>query len=538
MSERTVRGRVAGVTIPLFSVRTERSWGIGEIPDLVDFAQWMTDAGMRLVQLLPLGEIGGGETSPYSALSAFGIDPIYIGWGAVPDLPQGERDALLGDGAEGLRRAAEAATSVDYATVRAVKDRALTAAYRRFRDRELDKDTTRAQAFHAFCQDRAWWLSDYALYRALRDLRGQEPWWRWPDGWRQRDARTLENLWSAHREDVHRHQYAQWIAHSQWSDMRAKLDAMGVEVMGDLPFVVGRDSADVWAHADEFRRDTSVGAPADQFDRDGQEWGLPPYDWSMMRANGFRWLRRRAQYAGSLYHRFRIDHLVGFFRTYQRPVDKLRGVDGRLLPGFFDPADEAAQHRHGQDVLRAMIDAARAEGADLIAEDLGVIPDYVRPTLAALDVPGYKVLIWEQEAGVFRDPAGYPVRSVACFGTHDTDAVRVWWTSRADWEREAVARLPAMAAAGATSLSREFTPAVHRALMSLILGARSELALLLVQDILGTVDRINVPSTVGSHNWSWRLPDTVAALSQRPEVRAVLGMVRAEVERSGRLGAR
>lgn len=526
--------RAAGVTVPLFSIRTERSWGVGEITDLPEFGLWARSAGLSLVQLLPLGELGAAETSPYGALSAFGIDPVYIGWGEVEDLPESVLPFALGDDGSQSLDGARRSDRVDYARVRAVKSRALAAAWRSFRAHHLDRGTARAARYREFCRANAEWLAPYALFRALRDAYDGLPWWQWPAPFRDRAARALEHAWAAHDDAVQRCQYGQWVAHEQWADARAKLRAAGVEVMGDLPFMVGRDSADLWSHRGEFKADSSVGAPPDQFNDEGQEWGLPPYDWDAMRRNGFRWLRRRARYAATLYDRFRIDHLVGFYRTYQRPASRLRGLDGRLVPGHFDPATPEAQLAHGEAVVSAMRDAARELGADLVAEDLGDIPAYVRPSLARLDVPGYKVLIWERDGEVFRDPESYPARSVACFGTHDTDPVSAWWKTCSATEREGVCALPAMRARGAESFTERFTPAVHAALTALLMGARSELALLLVQDILGVDDRVNTPATVGAQNWTWRLPGTVRELSRDTTAQPLMAMVRSAVQESGR----
>ncbi len=526
--------RVLGVTVPLFSLRTGASWGIGEIGDLSAFARVAREAGAKLVQLLPLGEIAGGETSPYSALTAFGIDPMYLSLSQVEDLPEGEYEALLGDDGVRTLHWLRAQTKVEYEPVRWLKKRALDAAFRRFRDTVHGRGGPRDEDFARFNDTHRAWLDDYALFRALKDAFEQRAWWEWPSGLRERNPEALASARAAYGEGVLRHRYLQWLAHGQWDRARAELRAMGVEVMGDLPFMVGRDSADVWANRGEFRSDASVGVPGDQFDPEGQEWGLPPYDWRVMRGNGFRWLRARARYAGVLYDRFRIDHLVGFYRTYMRPVDRLRGADGKLLPGYFDPSEEPAQKAHGEAVIGAMIEAAKETGAGLVAEDLGVIPDYVRPSLAAMGVPGYKVLIWEQDHGRFRDPAHYPALSVACFDTHDTAPVAAWWEALPQWEREAVCRLPVMAARGGASLGARFTPAVHEALMALLLESRSELVLLLAQDLLGAFDRINVPGTVGPHNWTWRLPATTDALLADEGVRVKLAMVRARAEHSGR----
>lgn len=537
--------RVAGVTVPLFSLRSGRSWGIGEIGDLPSFAQWARDAGLRLLQLLPLGEISASETSPYAALTAFGIDPIYVSLADVPDLGSDAQNALdraralsaQGSSAHAQLARARESRTVDYAGVRTLKQHAMRTAFGRFYEGELLRGTPRAAAFRAFVQQNEGWLLDYGLFRALKDAHRGTAWWEWSEALRDRRPKALAQARVDLARDVLHHQYAQWIAHQQWYDARARLRAIGVEIMGDLPFMVGRDSADVWANQGEFRDDAGVGAPPDAFNDEGQDWGLPPYDWRVMRANDFAWLRRRCRYTASLYDRFRIDHLIGFYRTYMRENDKRIDARGKLRPGFFDPKDEPLQLEHGERVISAMLEASREGGAELIAEDLGVIPPWVRQSLAKLGVPGYKVLIWEKDQphgkDVFRDPAAYPNKSVACFGTHDTSPVATWWEALGADERRAVLALPELAERAA-ELGSTFTPAVHEALVDLLNGSSSELVLFLLQDVLGTKDRINTPATIGSHNWTYRLPGTVEELRADPGIFRLTEMLRKSVEKSGR----
>ncbi len=417
------------------------------------------------MQILPLGEISGGETSPYSALSAFGIDPMFLSIAAIPDL-EGDTAGLGEAGALLLARARASAT-IDYEAVRALKREALRRAFATFREREIEKDTDRAKELAAFRAAHRDWLDDYALFRALKDDHGGTAWWDWEEPLQRREPAALAEASERLEDSVLAHAYTQWLAHTQWAEARAKVKAAEVEIMGDLPFMVGRDSSDVWAHQDEFRNDCSVGVPPDPFSDEGQEWGLPPYHWDRMRENGYAWLKRRASYTASLFDRFRIDHLVGFYRTYMRPVAKLRDEKGRLAKGFFDPSEEPAQLAHGERVIGAMLEGAHRAGAQLVAEDLGVIPDFVRRSLAKLGVPGYKVLIWEKDDNVFRDPAKFPEVSLACFGTHDTDPVAVWWEGLSDGERAAVVKLPLLAPQ-AKALGPRFTPAVHSALVAQI----------------------------------------------------------------------
>lgn len=530
--------RVVGVTVPLFSLRSEQSWGIGEIGDLPAFAAFIARAGISLIQVLPLNEISIGNTSPYSALSAFGIDPMFISLAPVVDLQHlSTRDVLGAAGVSALNAAKQRAT-IDYDAVRELKRKALLAGMKRFVDHELaagGQKSPRARAFIEFCDAQRHWLPDYALFRAIKDAHRGAAWWQWPDPLRERDRAALHGARARHAEAILYYEYVQWLAHAQWAAARGELKRLGVELMGDLPFMVDRDSADVWVHRGEFRMDMSVGVPADQFDEDGQDWGLPPYHWRVM-AEGdpdFAWLRRRAAYSAGLYDRFRIDHLVGFFRTYMRPYERRRDERGKLVPGTFDPPTEPEQIVHGERVVGAIMASAAERGARLIAEDLGSIPAYVGPALARLGAPGYRVLIWEKDGDVFRDPAAYPALSVATFGTHDTAPVAVWWDELPAAERAEVLKLPGLKDMPEAP-GREFTPAVHAALLHLICGAGSDLVLLLLQDLFGVRDRINKPATLGDHNWTWRLPRPLEALRSDPHVSAALARVRAAVTASGR----
>jgi len=526
--------RIVGVTVPLFSLRSASSWGIGEIGDLPALARLLAPAGVALIQILPINEIAGGNSSPYGALSAFGIDPMYITLTAVDDLKGLDNHQALGHDGAALLAKLRAAPGVDYDGVRELKKRALIAGLKRFHGHDLlaKEPTPRARSFANFVAAQPW-LADYALYRAIKDDHHGKPWWEWPEALRERQPEALRQAEHKLADAILYFKYAQWLAHTQWADARALLRQQGVEIMGDLPFMVDRDSADVWAERHEFRLDMSVGCPADQFDKDGQDWGLPPYYWGVMAKNDFAWLRRRARYSGELYDRFRIDHLVGFFRTTMRPYDHRRGADGKLVAPRFDPPDETSQRLHGERVVAAMIAAAAETGARLIAEDLGSVPDYVAPALAKLDAPGYRVFVWEKDGEVFRDPASYPARSVACFGTHDTDPVAAWWVKLSERERSAALTLPVLRDLSPKP-GKRFTVDLHAALLRLLCGAGSELVLLLLQDILGTRDRVNVPGTVGAGNWTYRLPKPIETMAADRTVKAALTRLGAAIDASKR----
>jgi 4-alpha-glucanotransferase len=502
---RVQRPKIAGVTLPLFSLRSARDWGIGEIGDLPACARVLGRYGFSVVQLLPPHELAQGETSPYGARTGFGLDPIYATIEDVPDLGPGDIERALGD--EGLRERAELRSSdrVDYSRVRALKMRVLDAAYRNFEAREWQHDSARAGQLRAFAAREELWEDDLALYVALRDEQGGHGWETWPMPERTRDPATLDEARVRLADRVRFHQYLQWVLFSQWEAARAGVAREGVRLFGDLPFVVGRESADTWGCSRLFRHDLDLGAPPDEFSDIGQSWGLPPYDWAALEAEQHAWLRARGAHAARLYHGFRVDHVVGYFRQYVRKGTAL---------GDFDPKLEKDQEAHGRTVLAAM--KAAAQPAEMIAEDLGVIPAFVRQALADLGMPGYKIIPWEKEKdGAMRDPAQFPELSVASYSTHDTPPLLAFWDELPPRDRAAVAAL-----AQTTEDTAEATR--ERALLRLLFSARSTLAMVLVTEVFGERTRINTPNTVGPQNWTYRLPAALEGLETDARLRARL----------------
>ncbi len=504
-------GRHAGLLVPLFSIPTRASWGIGEIGDIPAFAAWLKDAGQDLLQLLPIQEMAVGQRSPYSALTAMAIDPIFISVHALPAFQAAGGEAAMGREWGDRLAAARRAPAIDHALVRGLKEPALRVSFAEFERRAGGGGAAESDAFDAWCGRQAWWLEDYALFRALHARFGERPWHEWPAPLRGRDA---EALVGAERELAAETRYRKWlqfVADRQWRD--AKSAARPVCLFGDLPFMVDGDSADVWADTPSFRLDVSVGAPPDAFSATGQKWGMPAYRWDALAARDFDWLRRRARRMADLYDGYRVDHLVGFYRTYQFPCDG--------SPARFDPADEPSQLALGEEVLAVFT----GSGARIVAEDLGTVPDFVRESLARLGVPGYKVFRWERHWELpgqpYRDPAGYPTLSVATSGTHDTDPVAAWWDGLDDEERAKALAAPGVAERAATldDPGGAFGPALRDILLDVLFASGSSLLLLPVQDVFGWRDRINVPALIDDHNWTWRLPWHADDLPLVPEAR-------------------
>ena len=271
--------------------------------------------------------------------------------------------------------------------------------------------------------------------------------------------------------------------------------------------MVSGHSADVWSRQDEFRLDASIGVPPDPVSLEEQDWGLPAPRWDVSAANGFAWQRQRSERCADLFDGFRVDHVVGFYRTSVRERDATWSLE---------PARKTDQRRQGEALLRIFSSA----GAMVYAEDLGTVPDFVRESMTGLGMPGMKVLRWErlwvEPVQPFRDPVHLSSASVATTGTHDTETLAGWWDA-ADAEERRQLRRDADHAGRRPSprcavlRSRSGTPCCEACSRP----ARTSL-ILPIQDVFGWRDRINDPAAAATANWGWRLPWPVEDLVAEP----------------------
>ena len=502
--------RQSGLIVPLFSLASRQGWGIGEFPDLAVFARWAAEAGQSLIQILPINEMPPAERSPYSAMTAMAIDPIYIALPRVPDFEGlgGELSLDLAD--RSALAALRQSERIRYAGVRHLKDKCLRWSWDRFLRLEVARGTARASRFDQFCGAERWWLDDYALFRSLHAQHNEQRWQDWPTPLAQADPAALAQARRELRGEISYRCYLQWLAAEQWGE--AKRLSWPTHILGDLPFMISADSPDVWTRQDEFRADATVGVPPDAFSETGQDWGLPPWRWEVMASRNFDWMRGRARRYAALYDGFRIDHLVGLYRTYIRPIDT-------TVPAFFAPGEEAEQIALGETLVEILRGSAGDPVApnlrvrpDVIAEDLGVIPPFVRESMARLSLPGLKVLRWErhynQPGEPPIDPREFPELSVATTGSHDIEPLAATDEGKTDAQREAVLRS--------------------------LLSAGSCLSLLLVQDVFGWPDRINTPALVDDMNWTWRLPWPVDTWLDREDTVARADWLRGLTRQAGR----
>ncbi|MFA5141309.1 MAG: 4-alpha-glucanotransferase [Elusimicrobiota bacterium] len=494
--------RRAGVMLPLSSLRHEFDCGIGDVSCLPAFFDWMKAAGLSVYQVLPLNDLAPADSCPYTALSAFALDWAYISLRDVPEIR--DNAALLGEFEHALRsKQAERlrkSRRVRFKEAREFKRHWLEAAFRSF-----DPGSPRGASWRAFCEENAGWLRDYALFRALKESFAWSTWTSWPEGLKLRSPDALAKAALEHQPKVGFLQYLQWLVQEQWADVRKEAAARGILLYGDIPFGLSQESADVWARQEDFDFSATMGAPPDQYSETGQAWGLPAYRWEKMENEGHAWWRARVRQAARLYDLFRLDHAVGYFRTWL-----IR--EGSEENGF-DNSGEEVQQARGERFFRMTVEEGGASRP--IGEDLGLIPPFVHEVLDGLDIPGYKVSRWEmleEEPELFKDPKDFAPLSLATTGNHDTSTLAVWWAELEPEQRDAYWSM----VRGEAEPAPRFGAKAHAAILDKIYHSGSALMILPFQDLLASRERINVPGTVGEHNWTYRTSMTVGQLRSEP----------------------
>jgi 4-alpha-glucanotransferase len=403
----------SGVATPLFSVYSSESIGIGEIPDLKLLADWCRKTGMSIIQLLPMNDVGF-EFRPYDAQSSFALDPMYLALGRLRKVAL---TPFKKDIAALRKRYPAAKDRVDYG-VKGAKLELLWKIFQACKEKKL-------AGLEAFEEENRFWIRDYALYKALKEKFRQAGWESWDEPLKCRHEAALADFEREYAETIFFHKWLQWQLAEQFKEAKEYAKAAGVFLMGDLPFLVSRDSADVWSHQDYFKLDLVSGAPPDDYYAQGQRWGMPPYRWDNIERNRYDYPVQKVRYAENFYDFFRIDHVVGVFRLWSIETAEPLEHEGRC--GRFDPADESLWEEHGRKILKAWISNTRMLPC---AEDLGTVPDCSYRVLAECGIPGINVQRWTKNwTGdcSFTAPEKFRKNSIAVISTHDSSSFHGWW---------------------------------------------------------------------------------------------------------------
>jgi 4-alpha-glucanotransferase len=504
--------RRAGVLVPLFFIQSQKSVGVGEIPDLELLGEWCRDCGMSLIQLLPLNDVGT-RFCPYDSESSFALEPMHLSLDRLEGVPARK----YADRISAMRAKYPSRTERFDTRVKADKLELLRAMFD-----DLPKKAPKG--LEEFRQTERYWLPAYALYKVLKEASGQRPWQEWPEALKRREAPALREAAETHAEEILFQEWLQWQLYLQFSETAARLRAKKVHLIGDLPFLVARDSADVWSHPEYFKLHLSAGAPPDLYLADGQEWGMPPYDWKALEAGGYDYIKEKLRFASSFYDLYRLDHFVGLFRVWAFP---LNGGPDRKKQAAFDPPEEEKWEPQARTILRAMLDS----GSMLpCAEDLGTVPDVARKVLEEYAIPGMDVQRWMRDwegSGDYTPPAKYRPHSIVTLSTHDMSSFLGWWRLEATPDdKERFLRFAGLTAdADNAALCRAALERAHEA--ASIFSVHSMQDLLVHAGVLNEWKaelRINRPGTVDENNWRLRVPAPLEELLKLPANKNLLQM--------------
>ncbi len=405
--------RRAGVNVPLFSLYSKKSTGIGELPDFKLLIDWCVKTGLSIIQLLPMNDVGF-DFRPYDAQSTFAFEPMFL---RPEDFRGVDAEAFRNEISELRTKFPSGRERVDYG-IKAAKLQLFSKMF----------DACGGQFpedFKVFQREQSFWLRPYTIFKVLKEKFPHTGWEGWDASFRTKDENTLRKLEEESSGRLLFHAWLQWQLAEQFQEVKLYAQAKEVALMGDLPFLVSRDSADVWWHQNYFKLDRVSGAPPDAYIAEGQRWGMPPYQWENISARGYDYVREKVKYAARFFDMFRIDHVVGLFRLWT--IAEKEPFESAGLAGQFDPADESLWEEHGRKILSEMMGPTRMLPC---AEDLGVVPPCATKVLGEFAIPGMDVQRWNrfwESGGAFKKPEDYRPCSCAVISTHDMPVFTAWW---------------------------------------------------------------------------------------------------------------
>ncbi|MEH2416770.1 4-alpha-glucanotransferase [Nostoc sp.] len=455
-------------------------FGIGDLGlEAYRFIDFLKESHQQYWQVLPLGPTGYGN-SPYMCYSAMAGNPLLINPEKLLDeglLAEEDFANLPGFPVE----------KVDFQQVVPIKIGLLKKACENFR---TNATPIQHKEFEGFCDSKAYWLDNYALFMALKDANDNANWYTWEPEIVKRDPQALDQVQDRLKEEIFYYKFIQFEFFRQWSELKSYANMRGIDIIGDIPIYVAHDSADVWAHPDIFCLDKETGAaaqmagvPPDYFSATGQLWGNPVYNWEELQKQDFKWWVQRFEAMLDYVDIIRIDHFRGFEAYWSVPQGEETAMNGKWVEAPGDAFFEVIRQKLGK--------------LPVLAEDLGVITPEVDALRDKYEFPGMKVLqfAFGSDPGNPFLPFNYPRNAVVYTGTHDNDTTVGWFNSANDNEKQNL-----LLYLGCIS-----PEGIHWDLIRLALSSIANQAIIPLQDILGLGNeaRMNFPS-VAEGNWEWR----------------------------------
>lgn len=551
-------GRAWGPAVQLYALRSARNWGMGDYTDLADIADGSAALGAALAGVNPLHAMfphNPDHASPYSPSSRQFLNIFYIDIESLPEYRESPAAQQWVADLEFQSRLASLRDSdqVDYRGVGAAKLPLLARVFHFFREHHLATGTESGRAFRAFQEAGGRDLFRHTLYEALQaDFFRQDTslwgWPVWPEEFRSPDSPAVAAFADKHSEQVEFYQYLQWCADRQLGTAaaRARSAGMALGLYQDLAVGVDRGGAETWSHQDLFALDAAVGAPPDDFNLHGQNWGLPPFIPTALREQAYApfiaTLRASMRHAGAL----RIDHVMGLMRLFWVPPGKSAAHGAYVLYPF-------------DDLLGILALESQRNQCVVIGEDLGTVPDAVRAAMARYLILSYRLLYFSKdEQGNFMRPEAFPAQTLAAVSTHDLPTITGFWQGRDLQERAELALFPSSQQRDQQILGRaedrarllfaleregllpegmttdpasslEIAPPLARAIHRYVARTPAKIMLVQLEDVLGQWRQVNLPGTTDERpNWRLKLDVDLAALLRDERFVQMAAALRAE----------
>jgi 4-alpha-glucanotransferase len=544
-------GRLWGMAVQLYTLRSKENWGIGDFDDLKAMIRWAAPLGAGFIGLNPLHALAPSDPercSPYSASSRHFLNVLYISVPAVAEYPSCAAASKRCEDAAFTARLAQLRERpyVDYAAVAELKFEVLELLYRDFSQRHLAQDSERARVFRSFVAGGGALLQTHALFDALdRFFRAKlgtaSGWMNWPLEFQDVHGEAARTFAVEHPEEVRFYAYLQWLAHEQLCSAQELTRQMGmpVGIYGDYAVGANPSGSETWADRRSYCMGAEIGAPPDPLALRGQGWGIPPQDPSVMQAQclqGFvRLIRNNMRYYGAL----RLDHVMSLARLW-------------WVPGGASPTKGAYVHYPLNELLTVVSLESDRNACLVVGEDLGVVPDEMRRAMPEFGLYHYKVLLFEQIDNRFRRPEEFVSRALATVTTHDMPTLRSYWDGNdielrrrlllypspeieADVMRErardkelllTALREQNLAPASPATPFEPFTADLAQAMHLYLARSTTTLVALQIEDLLCMVDPVNVPGTDREYpNWQRKLSQNIEDIAARQDLAAALAAI-------------